>query len=69
MASWDSMITGALGGLTSVVKAAIIFFIFANILYSGTPFEPLNGLMEFVDTFLNSGVTGLLVLVVFLSWL
>ena len=30
MASWDSMIGGALSGLTGVVKAAIIFFVFAR---------------------------------------
>ena len=68
MASWDSLITSTLSGLTGVVKAAIIFFIFANILYA-TNFNPLDGLMTFVNTFLDGGVTGLLVLVVFLSWL
>ena len=68
MASWDSLITSTLSGLTGVVKAAIIFFIFANILFS-TGMDPLGGIMNLVDTFLNGAVTGLLVLVVFLSWL
>ena len=68
MASWDSVITSTLSGLTGVVKAAVIFFVFANILYP-TVMDPLGGIMNLVDTFLNGGVTGLLVLVVFLSWL
>ena len=68
MASWDSMITSALSGLTGVVKAAVIFFIFANILWP-TGMDPLGGIMNLVDTFLTGGVSGLLVLVVFLSWL
>ncbi|MEC7918692.1 MAG: hypothetical protein VX852_01215 [Candidatus Neomarinimicrobiota bacterium] len=68
MASWDSMVTSALSGLTGVVKAAVIFFVFANILWP-TGMDPLGGIMNLVDTFLNGGVTGLLVLVVFLSWL
>jgi len=65
MASWDSMLNGALNGLTGVVKAAIIFFVFAGILFD-TPVDALGGIMGFVDTFLNGGLTGLLVLVVFL---
>lgn len=69
MASWDSMLSNALDGLTSVVKAAIIFFVFAGILFDNTPVDALGGIMGFVDTFLNGGLTGLLVLVVFLSLL
>tara|TARA_Y100001968_G_C18697320_1_gene409663 strand:+ start:22 stop:228 length:207 start_codon:yes stop_codon:yes gene_type:complete len=68
MASWDSMISGALSGLTGVVKAAIIFFVFANILYPGGP-DVLGGIANLVETFTGTGLTGLLVLVVFLSWL
>ena len=68
MASRDSMFSNALDGLTSVVKAAIIFFVFAGILFD-TPVDALGGIMGFVDTFLNGGLTGLLVLVVFLSLL
>ena len=60
MASWDSMLNGALNGLTGVVKAAIIFFVFAGILFD-TPVDALGGIMGFVDTFLNGGLTGLLV--------
>ena len=68
MASWDSMIGGALSGLTGVVKAAIIFFVFANVLFN-TGMDPLRGIPSLVDAFTNNGLTGLLVLVVFLSWL
>ena len=63
MASWDSMLSNALDGLTSVVKAAIIFFVFAGILFD-TPVDALGGIMGFVDTFLTGGLTGLRVLVV-----
>ena len=68
MASWDSMISGALSGLTGVVEAAIIFFVFANVLFS-TGMDPLGGIADLVSAFTDNGLTGLLVLVVFLSWL
>ena len=49
MASWDSMITSTLSGLTGVVKAAVIFFVFANIKNMIAPFttpvNPLNALV------------------------
>ena len=66
--NFKGTLNGALNGLTGVVKAASIFFVFAGILFA-TPDDALAGIMGFVDTFLNGGLTGLLVLVVFLSLL
>jgi hypothetical protein len=69
MASWDSMLNGALNGLTGVLKAAIIFFVFAGILFTDSPINALAGITEFVNVFLEGGLAGLLTLVVLLSWM
>ena len=68
MADLSSTVNSVVGGIVSLIKGLIVFFVFANILYP-TGMDPLGGIMNLVDTFLNGGVTGLLVLVVFLSWL
>ncbi len=69
MASWDSMLNGALNGLTGVLKAAIIFFVFAGILFTDSPVNALGGITDFVNVFLDGGLAGLLTLVVLLSWM
>ena len=68
MADVASTVNSVVGGIVSLIKGLVVFFVFANILYP-TGMDPLGGIMNLVDTFLNGGVTGLLVLVVFLSWL
>ena len=68
MASWDSLVTSTLSGLTGVVKAAVIFFVFANILYP-TGMDPLGGIMNLVDTFLNGGVAGLVAVMIVAGWM
>ncbi len=69
MASWDSMLNGALNGLTGVLKAAIIFFVFAGILFDGLTIDALGGITNFVNVFLEGDLAGLLTLVVLLSWM
>lgn len=61
-------VTTAVGGLVSVLKALIVFFVFANIIYM-TGFDPVGGIIELVRTFLSGGLAGLLTLLVFLSFL
>ena len=69
MASWDSMLNNALNGLTGVLKAAIIFFVFAGILFDGLTIDALGGITNFVNVFLEGDLAGLLTLVVLLSWM
>jgi len=49
-------------------KGCNYIFVFANVLFN-TGMDPLGGIASLVDAFTNNGLTGLLVLVVFLSWL
>lgn len=61
-------VTTVAGGLVSVVKALIVFFVFANIIYM-TGFDPVGGIIELVRTFMGGGLAGLLALLVFISFL
>ena len=51
-----------------VIKALIVLFVFVNIVYS-TGFDPIGGIVDLVNTFLDGGFAGLLALLVFLSFL
>jgi len=62
-------VTTAVGGLVSVLKALIVFFVFANIIYPMTGFDPVGGIIDLVRTFMTGGLAGLLTLLVFLSFL
>ena len=61
-------VTGVVGGLVSVLKALIVFFVFANVIYM-TGFDPVGGLIDLVRTFMGGGLAGLLTLLVFVSFL
>ena len=56
------------GAVVGLIKGLIVFFVFANIIYM-TQYNPIEGLTMLVDSFLNGGLAGLLVLLVFLSFL
>ena len=51
-----------------VKGALIVLFVFVNIIYS-TGFDPIGGIVDLVNTFLDGGFAGLLALLVFLSFL
>jgi RsiW-degrading membrane proteinase PrsW (M82 family) len=61
-------VTTVVGGLVSVLKALIVFFVFANVIYM-TGFDPVGGLIDLVRTFMGGGLAGLLTLLVFVSFL
>ena len=61
-------VTTVVGGLVSVLKALIVFFVFANVIYM-TGFDPVGGLIDLVRTFMTGGLAGLLTLLVFVSFL
>jgi len=58
-----------IGGLVSVLKALIVFFVFANIIYPMTGFDPIGGIIDLVRNFLGGGIAGLIALLVFVSFL
>jgi RsiW-degrading membrane proteinase PrsW (M82 family) len=61
-------VTSVVGGLVSVLKALIVFLVFANVIYM-TGFDPVGGLIDLVRTFMGGGLAGLLTLLVFVSFL
>ena len=68
MADVTSPVSNAASGVVGVIKALIVLFVFVNIFYS-TGFDPIGGLVDLVNTFLDGGFAGLLALLVFLSFL
>ena len=68
MADVTSTVQNAASGVVGVIKALIVLFVFVNIIYS-TGFDPIGGIVDLVNTFLDGGFAGLLALLVFLSFL
>ena len=59
----NSTVQNAASGVVGVIKALIVF-VFVNIVYS-TGFDPIGGIVDLVNTFLDGGFAGLLALLVF----
>ena len=68
MADVNATVLNAAAGIVGVIKALIVLFVFVNIIYS-TGFDPIGGIVDLVNTFLDGGFAGLLALLVFLSFL
>ena len=68
MADVTSTVQNAASGVVGVIKALIVLFVFVIIIYS-TGFDPIGGIVDLVNTFLDGGFAGLLALLVFLSFL
>ena len=68
MADVNSSVQNAASGVVGGIKALIVLFVFVNIVYS-TGFDPIGGIVDLVNTFLDGGFAGLLDLLVFLSFL
>ena len=68
MADVNATVQNAAAGIVGVIKALIVLFVFVNIIYS-TGFDPIGGIVDLVNTFLDGGFAGLLALLVFLSFL
>ncbi len=63
-------VTTVVGGLVSVLKALVVFFIFAGILFTlPSGVAPVDGIMSLVGAFMDNGLVGLLALLVFMSFL
>ena len=62
-----SNVNGWVTGLVTIFKSVIVFFVFANILYS-TGTDPINGITNLVNSFVDAGLAGLLALIVFASF-
>ena len=67
MADFTSTVQGVANAVVGLVKALIVMFVFVNILYS-TGFDPIGGIVDLVDSFLDGGVSGLLALLIFVSF-
>ena len=58
MADVNSTVANAATGVVGVIKALIVLFVFVNIVYS-TGFDPIGGIVDLVNTFLDGGFAGL----------
>ena len=63
-----SNVNGWVGGIVGLLKTVIVFFVFVNILYTANV-DPIGGIVELVNSFVNGGLAGLLALLVFASFL
>ncbi len=68
MADVSASVEKIVSGVVAVIKGLIVLFVFANILYA-TGFDPVGGIIDLVNAFLNGGLAGLLALLVFVSFL
>ena len=63
-----SNVNGWVGGIVGLLKTVIVFFVFVNVLYT-TNVDPIGGITRLVESFTNGGLSGLLALLVFASFL
>jgi len=68
MADVSTTVQNVVEGIVSLIKGLIILFVFANIIYA-TGFDPIGGIIDLVNGFLNGGFAGLLALLVFIAFL
>ena len=68
MADVSSTVQGVVSGLVSLIKGLIVLFVFVNILYP-TGFDPVGGIVDLVNMFLDNGFAGLLTLLIVVSFL
>lgn len=66
MADVSSTVNSVVTGIVSLIKGVIVLFVFANILYS-TGLDPVGGIVDLVNTFLDGGLAGLLALLFLVS--
>ena len=67
MADFTSTVQGIANSVVGLIKALIVMFVFVNILYS-TGFDPIGGIEDLVESFLDGGFSGLLALLIFVSF-
>ena len=67
MADFTSTVQGIANSVVGLIKALIVMFVFVNILYS-TGFDPIGGIVDLVEAFLDGGCSGLLALLIFVSF-
>ena len=60
MADVNAQVQNAASGIIGVIKALIVY---------STGFDPIGGIVDLVNTFLDGGFAGLLALLVLLSFL
>ena len=67
MADFTSTVSGIATSVVGLVKAPIVMFVFVNNIYS-TGFDPIGGIVVLVESFLDGGFSGLLALLIFVSF-
>jgi len=68
MADVTTTVGNAVSGIVNLIKALIVLFVFVNIIWA-TGIDPVSGLMDLVDSFMEGGFAGLLALLLLVSFL
>tara|TARA_Y100000996_G_C21966166_1_gene414374 strand:- start:179 stop:397 length:219 start_codon:yes stop_codon:yes gene_type:complete len=66
-----SSINGVAGAIVGVIKGLVVAFVFAGVLFTlpeGIG-NPVDGIVNLVESFLGGGLSGLLALMVFASFM
>lgn len=61
-------VSAVITGIINLIKGLIVLFVFANIIFN-TGFDPVGGIIDLVDSFLDGGFAGLLALLLLVSFL
>jgi len=67
MADFTSTVQGVADAVIGLIKVLIVMFVFVNILYP-TGFDPIGGIVDLVESFLDGGFAGLLALLIIVSF-
>ncbi|MCH8012047.1 MAG: hypothetical protein IIA61_08900 [Candidatus Marinimicrobia bacterium] len=68
MADVSGIVTKVIDNLVTLLKGLVVLFVFANLIFA-TGFDPIGGIIDLIETFLDAGLAGLLALLVFIWFL
>lgn len=68
MTDVSGIVTKVVDNVVTLIKGLVILFVFANLLYA-TGFDPIGGIIDLIESFLDGGLAGLLALLVFIWFL
>lgn len=70
MADVSGIVTKVLDNVVTLIKGLVVLFVFAGILWQLPDLiDPIGGIIDLVDSFLEGGLAGLLALLVFIWFL
>lgn len=68
MTDVSGIVTKVVDNVVTLIKGLVVLFVFANLIYA-TNFDPIGGIIDLIESFLDGGLAGLLALLVFIWFL